>query len=283
MMNMKLLLMEQNKKKFNEKVDGYILPLEDFSVSYKVKYSLEEIEGLVKDTKKEIFVLINKNIENFEISALEKVLCRLSELNVDGVFFYDLAVLSIVRRLGLSLGLIWSQTHMVTNYNTINYYYEKGAKGAHLSNEITLDEMIEIKKKVKSKIFADVIYQPVVSFSKRHLVENYYKSRGKDMSPKSILVNEKISNQEYLVNEEENGTTFVSLSVVNGTRMLESMIDAGIEYGIIDVRTIDEELFLDDVLEVLSGNFNEDLLLALEKKIGSNTGFFRKKTIYKVK
>ena len=35
---------------------------------------------------------------------------------------------------------------MVTNYNTCNYYYDKGVNFAYISNEITLEEMIEIKK-----------------------------------------------------------------------------------------------------------------------------------------
>lgn len=283
---MKLLLVKHKKGFYTDRVDGYIVLLQGFSVSFPVKYNLEEVEELV-NSGKEIFVVINKNITNDEISNLEEVLQKLVNIKVAGVLFYDLSVLSIVRRLGLDLPLIWNQTHMVTNYNTVQYYYGKGVEGALLSNEITLEEMIEIKKSVDSKIFANVVFQPVVSFSKRHLIDNYYHSLGHEKCKNNILVHEKISGQDYVVTEEEAGTTFVSSKVVNGTKPLLSMIDSNFDYGIIDIRKglSDDELLelIKDVKFIMNGDRSDDRLRKIGIQLGNNTGFFYRKTIYKVK
>lgn len=283
---MKLLLVKHKKEFYTDKVDGYIVPLAGFSVSFPVKYNLEEVEELVH-TGKEVFVVINKNITNDEILDLENVLHKLVNINVAGVLFYDLSVLSIVRRCDLKLPLIWSQTHMVTNYNTVQYYYEKGVEGALLSNEITLDEMLEIKKRVDSKIFANIVFQPVVSFSKRHLIDNYYRSLGREKCENRILIHEKVSRQDYLVTEEDEGTTFISSKIVNGTKPLLSMIDSGFDYGIIDIREgfSDKELFelIDSVKFVIAGDRSNERLRKIGSLLGNNTGFFYRKTIYKVK
>ena len=65
---MKLLIVKHDKNYFNEYVDCYILPLENFSVSYSTQYSLKEIKDIA--LKKEVFVLINKNITNSDVPWL---------------------------------------------------------------------------------------------------------------------------------------------------------------------------------------------------------------------
>ncbi len=278
---MKLLIVKHDKNYFNEYVDGYILPLENFSVSYSTQYSLKEIKDIA--LKKEVFVLINKNITNSEVPLLEEILKKLSNTSVSGILFYDLSVLSIVRRCNLSLNLVWNQTHMVTNYNTINYYYEKGVRGAFLSNEITLEEMLQIKEKTESLIFANIIYRPIVSFSKRHLVQNYYKSFSEEKFENPISVCEEVSGQEYLISEESDGTTIILSSVVNGSFPLVSMVEKNFDYGVIDFKTGDMDFIVSRIFEIMRGNCNQKIFDELEEKIGNYTGFFYKKTYYKVK
>ena len=52
---MKLLLVKHKRDFYPDNVDGYIVALDGFSVSYPVKYSLDEIEKMV-ESGKEIFV-----------------------------------------------------------------------------------------------------------------------------------------------------------------------------------------------------------------------------------
>ena len=69
---MKSLMIYQNNVEHLKYVDGVIMPLKDYSVSYINKYTIDEINKFVLEHKdKEIFVVINtvkaiaiKNIPN---------------------------------------------------------------------------------------------------------------------------------------------------------------------------------------------------------------------------
>ena len=129
---MKLFVVPKTKEYINN-LDNIIIGLKDFSTNYNVSLIIDEIKELSKD--KNIMVVINKTIFNDDLEKLEENLIELSKLNIEAVLFYDLSILSIKNRLNLELNLIWNQTHMVTNYNTCNYYYNNNVYGAYLSNE----------------------------------------------------------------------------------------------------------------------------------------------------
>ena len=75
-------------------IDTFLLPLEEYSVSYIKYYSLDDIKAIRKKYEDiNIFVSINKNIFNSEIEPLKKILQELDKLNIEGIFFYDLAIL----------------------------------------------------------------------------------------------------------------------------------------------------------------------------------------------
>ena len=49
-------------------IDAYLVPLKDLSINYINTFSLKEIEAITKFDK-EVFVVINKNIHNNELSS----------------------------------------------------------------------------------------------------------------------------------------------------------------------------------------------------------------------
>ena len=51
---------------------------------------------------------------NNDLKQLEDVLIKLSNFNIAGVLYYDISVLSIVKRLKLNIHLVWSQEHLTT-------------------------------------------------------------------------------------------------------------------------------------------------------------------------
>ena len=105
--------------------DAFIFGLKNYCSGYYNSLSLEEIKKLREDYDGELFIAINKNIFNEELKKLEEALIFLDKIHVDGVLFYDLSILYIKRRLNLALPLVWKHTHMVTNYNSWNYYYNQ--------------------------------------------------------------------------------------------------------------------------------------------------------------
>lgn len=286
-----LLVMPKNLDlKYIDKIDGLVVGLKDYSVHTNLELSLEEITSLRKKyLDKELFVVMNKNMTNEDIPSLERILTQLSSLDVTGVFFYDLSILSIKKRLGLSLDLVWNQTHMVTNYNTCNYYYNEGVKYATLSLEITVEEMCDIHKNSKIMPMVYVFGRNIVAHSKRHLLSNYFKHFHLPQEKNEYVITETVTDRKYFVKEEKLGTTIVNNELLNGIRALYDLKSCGIEYFILD-EVVDDDLFvkvIDCYLQALddkSGENKEKNVQFLEKLIDSNyEGFFYKKTIYKVK
>ena len=119
-------------------------------------------------------ISINKNMHNHNLDDVEKVLKKCEELMIDGIFYCDVAVLNIHRKLSLTIPLVWNAEHLATNYNTINYWAKNGISYAFLSNEITLDEIKEIKKNVTIPLIAQAFGYIPMYVSKRHAIDNYF-------------------------------------------------------------------------------------------------------------
>ena len=118
---MKVLVEVMSKEISNyiDSCDALLLGLENFSVLNSVTFSFNEIKEIVKQYPKiEVFVKMDKNIFNSEVEEVRRVLLELEQMSVCGIFFYDLSLLQLKQELNLSIPLIWSQTHMVTNSRT---------------------------------------------------------------------------------------------------------------------------------------------------------------------
>ena len=261
----------------NNGLDGIVLPLENFSVDYFKYYSISDIKEYRKNTDKLLYVVINKMIFNNELDSLFKVLKELENIKVDGVFFYDLAVLNLVRENNLSINLIYNGTHMVTNSDTINLYYDLGVKGAYLSNEITKNEVLNIRSNTKSDLFILLLGNPVVAMSRRSLLTSYFANKNKSKS-EIITIKEPKSGQEFIVKEDSNGTTFFYNRRLNLSNVFKELVECDINYGIIEQGDYNS----DEYKELINAFVNFDKQ-RIDELAGHNRGFLYRETIYKVK
>lgn len=273
-------------------IHSFLFPLQDYAVESETYFTLSDIQK-IKEQNQDIhlFVSINKNIFNNELKKLEEVLKKLDNIEIDAVFFYDQALISLKEKLGLTFDLVWAQTHMVTNYNTCNYYYQHGVKYALLSKEITLDEVIEIKKKSSIQTIVTLIATPSVATSKRKLLSNYYQDLGKKPQH-NLIIHEKVSGEDYLVEENKEAVTFYKKSILNGCEVLPKLIDCGIDYILLNSDFISPDIFKEAMENVtdylnqydsLTEEEKEEFISKQKKLLGEDTLFFFKKTIYKVK
>lgn len=263
--------------------DAFIFGLKNFSVNYELTLSLEEIKELLKVCDKEIFIAINKNIFNSELKSLKNILIELDKLNIKGVLFYDLSLLYLKKELNLKIDLVWNQTHMVTNYNTCNYYHNKGVEYAFLASEITLEEILEIKKKTNMKLMTYVIGYPIMSFSRRKLLTNYYKGNNKTNLTKKNYLMDKAG--KYIIKETNDGTAILFDKILNGSSIIKDLKEVNMDYIVLNDDNICFDVFYEVLKEVklLTNSENEESLEKIKSLIGDSTGFFFKKTIFKVK
>ena len=285
---MKVLTKINNKENINlykKNSDGFILGLKNFSVGFDYECSIDEIQTLVKEfSNKEIFISINKNIFNDELPYLEEILTKLSSIKIKGILFYDMAVLYLKNKNNLNIDLVWNQTHMVTNYNTCNYYYDKGVKFAYISGEITLEEIIEIQEKSKSSLMVEIVSHQIMSHSKRKLLTNYYNSINKKYNGEVKTITEK--ENSYLIKEKKEGTIIKTDKILNGIPIIRKLVENNIDYIVIDESEINKDLIVKSlkiVNEIINNkNVNQNIENSYSL-LGNNTSFFFNKTIYKVK
>ena len=261
----------------NNGLNGLALPLENFAVDFFKYYSISDIREYKKSTDKLCFVVINKMIFNNELNDLLNVLKKLDNIKVDGVFFYDLAVLNLVKENKININLIYNGTHMVTNSDTINLYYDLGVKGAYLSNEITKDEVLNIRHNTKSDLFILLLGNPVVAMSRRNLLTSYFANKNKSKS-EIITIKEPKSGQEFIVKEDSNGTTFFYNRRLNLSNVYKELDSNDINYGIIE----QGDYSSDEYKELINAfvDFNK---FKIDELAGHNRGFLYRETIYKVK
>ena len=283
---MQVLVEYSNREHIQQdsKANGIIVALKDYSVESIEYYTLDEIREMASHKNGLLFVKMNKNFMNEEIDSLKEVLIELDSLGIDGIFFYDLAVLEIKRECNLKVELIWNQTHMVNNYKTCNYYYSKGVKYALLGKEITLEEILEIQKNSDITCMVEVISKPSVAFSKRKLITNYYQDNGEEKKD-SLIVKEKVTNNNYCLIENKDGTTFFLDIITNGTSVIHDLYEGGIPYIIMREFGI-EDCFMElvsDTVKYIKDKCRDTSYIDKYKELGDSTNFFFRKTIYKVK
>ena len=274
----------KNIEEYVDKCDALLLGIRKFSVMNMVSFTVDEIKDIVlKYPQLEIFVKMDKNLFNEEIDEVRKCLTELNDIPIRGVFFYDLALLELKHELSLSFDLVWSQTHMVTNYRTCDYYYQKGVSYALLSKEITLDEIVEISRKSSVQTIVEVVSLPSVGYSRRKLLSNYYKDLEED-SHSTLSILEKITDKKYLVKEEDAGTGIFLDEVLNGTPVIKPLYEAGVSYILFREEGISSFMeLINDTKNYIDGGCVDTDYVSKYKKLGDSTGFFFKKTIYRVK
>ncbi len=275
---MELIIKNTNMK------EGYpLFGLKDLSIN-KPTLSLEELKN-IKD--KNIFISIDKNIFNSDLPYLEKALKLIENLNLKGIFFYDLAVLSLSKRLNLKTKLIWNQDFLVTNYKTCNFYQKEGVKGAVLS-PLTIEEIEEIRNNTNLELYVNIFGHQLMAVSKRHLLTSYFNYINKENNQNIKFMKEKTGT--YPVIEEFYGTKFLTKDILNGIRYLNKLKEIKIDYVILDSILIENDTFskiLEYYKEAIYKDVTEERLLKMEQEINkiipTSLEFFAKKTIYKVK
>ena len=282
---MKLLESLYDINNINDDADGYIIGVDNLSVNYK-NYTiadLKEIAKLCLDNHKELFVSLNKNMHNKDLPFLKEVLLLIDNLNVKGIIYYDIAIVNMHKNLKLKTPLVWGQEHFTTNYQTMDFWYQYGAKYSLVSAEITLDEIIEISKKTKASLIVPIFGYLSMFVSKRHLVKNYLKTFSlKDNSDINYMFKE---GKTYPIIDNKDGVVVYSSHILNGLREMLILKDANIPYVYLNAFKIDN---MQEIIKLFK-EVNKDNAKESEEKINNmlegNTdkGFLYKETVYKVK
>ena len=280
----KILTIPSNINEINSTkslVDGFIIGIKEMCVNTNYCIDINELKILKEIKDKDIFISLNKNMHNKDLDVVRNILIELNDYNIKGVLYYDIGVLNIYKSLDLNYDLVWSQEHLTTNYNTINYWNFFGVNYTYLSSDITEEEIIEIIKNTKSKLMVNLFGYLPMFVSKRHIIKNYLEYFNlKDNSEINYIYKEE---KFYPIIDNNIGTQVYSNNILNG---IKTSLNINVDYIILNSFNIELDKFI-NVIKMFK-SVNEDNVEEYNEKINGmfnnvDTGFLNTKTIYRVK
>ncbi len=161
--------------KFKDLCDGIIVG-SYFTSAYN--YSLEDLKKLrayCKVINLKFYVALDNFISENDLSLLYEYVEFLQKLDVDGIYYHDLAVYEVGKYFDIVDKLIYDGQTVLCNSLDTTFYLSKGLKGVCLSRELILDELKTILMSNPGKCDMQIFGHLRMSYSKRKFLSNYFK------------------------------------------------------------------------------------------------------------
>lgn len=181
----------------------------------ELKRAVEYVHG----KQKKIYVACNVVPRNEDIDRLPEYAEFLQEAGVDAVIISDMGSFTVFRRYAPDVDIHISTQANVSNYETCMAWYHLGAKRIVLARELSLDEILQIRRRVPEDLELEVFVHGAMcmAYSGRCLLSQFLtgrdSNRGYCSQPcrwKYALMEEKRPGQYFPVVEGEQETLFLN-------------------------------------------------------------------------
>lgn len=235
-------------------ITNFLFPLNNFSIGYNT-FSFDEIKDIDN-----AYILANRILTDEDIDEFLKL-----EIpsNIKGFIIEDTGLLSALAN--KSYEIINFQNHLNNNYHTVNYWL-KYFDSLVISTDITEEEVRKIVSNANKSLILNTFGFPMIMYSRRTLISNFYKHLGTDEKD-NIILNEKTTNSHFFAHESKYGTTVFNGTPIDYRSIIDDKLDSNIKFYLVNSSYCDREIIKDVIL----GN----------DTIGTR-GFLDKKTIYKI-
>lgn len=203
-------------------------------------FSNNELEEGIKyahDRNKKAYVALNVFPHNEDLEGLEDYLKELYELGIDAAIVSDPGIIMTAREVVPNLELHLSTQANNVNYKSAMFWYKQGLKRIVLARELSMNEIIEMKKKLPEdfEIEAFVHGSMCMSYSGRCLLSNYLTgrdaNRGACAQPcryKYYLMEEKRPGEYYEVIEDDKGSYIMNSKDLCMIQYIPELVASGI-------------------------------------------------------
>ncbi|MCR4442029.1 MAG: U32 family peptidase [Peptococcaceae bacterium] len=186
--------------------------------------------------KARVYVTVNVFARNGDLYGLPFYLKELEDIGVDGIIVSDPGVLMIAQEMKSRLPVHLSTQANTTNWAAANFWESQGIKRVVLARELSLEEIREIRSRVKTELEVFVHGALCISYSGRCLLSNYMAqrdaNRGECAQPcrwNYALVEEKRPGRYYPIHEDERGSYIFNSQDLCLIRHLPRLIEAGVD------------------------------------------------------
>jgi len=221
--------------------DAVYLGGEEFSLRAKAdNFSRKElIEGIdfAHSRGKKVYVTMNIIPHNDDIPGMPEYIRFLGEIGADAIILSDPGVFSLVKEICPDMEIHLSTQANNTNYMSAKFWYNLGVKRIVLARELSVNEIIEIRKNTPSDLELELFIHGAmcISYSGRCLLSNYMagrdSNRGQCAHPcrwKYHLMEEKRPGEYFPVYENERGTFIFNSKDLCLIEYLPQIINTGV-------------------------------------------------------
>lgn len=145
-------------------------------------FTLDELDEAVEYAHKrnvKVYVTVNTMPHTNEYRLLKKYLLRMSKAKVDALIISDLGVFMLAKNIIPDMEIHVSTQASIVSADAAKAWADLGAKRIVLARELSLKEIIEIRKKIPKSIELECFIHGsmCISYSGRCLLSNYYTGR----------------------------------------------------------------------------------------------------------
>jgi hypothetical protein len=206
-----------NSKDLSKFEEELILPVFNYSIGFDVYFTFEEIESISKN--RSVNVIINKFLHKNDLDNVVNLL--LSMKNVKLFFVEDLGITNLIDKSRIVL----FQNHIINNYGSINSFKSLGISNVVVSNELTIDELIDIRSNTSSNLFYFLVNRNMLMYSKRKLISSYYDYKKIKSGNSSNVIVEKVSGRPLIIKEEGNSTVIFDKNIFSANKFINELSD----------------------------------------------------------
>lgn len=186
--------------------------------------------------KVRVHITMNIVPHDQDLEGIVEYIKELEDIGVDALIISDPGIFQIAKD-NCNIDLHISTQASVTNSATINFWYSMGAKRVILARELSLEEILQIRKNVPKDLEIECFIHGAmcISYSGRCLLSNYMTGRDSNRGDcahacrwKYSIQEEKRPGEYYPIEEDENGTFIMNSKDLCLLEDIDKLIEAGI-------------------------------------------------------
>lgn len=183
-----------------------------------------------------VIVSMTNVMTNDMLRLLPDYILFLKDAGIYAVEYSDPSVLAAVKTYAPSIRLHWNAEMMSTNYATANYWGRKGAVRVAAAKELSMDEILDLKRNLEIEAQIQVHGMTNIYHSKRKLVQSYMMHQGRPVHGGSLdkerglfLVEADRAQEKFPIFEDIHGTHIMSSDDICILEDLHLLLQAGID------------------------------------------------------
>lgn len=270
------------------RISGIILSDTKHATIAAENVTLDEIKAARALTKAQcvgLYVRCDRNFYDEDLQDLKDYLEVLRQIDVDGIYYADMAVYTLAAELKMIDKLIYDPETTTTDQADINIYLEQNNQRVVLAKELTLPEMLSIGQKFPNQLEMIIHGHLRMSRSRRQILSGYqtaFKTSNLHLN-RNIRAQEESRDYQFPIVEDDFGTYTYSYYTLCSLLELDQIIKDS-TYLRIDGIFKDTEYLVNVIktyLAVLDGQLAQPLFDQLQDQYPNerlSTGFMYEKT-----